>query len=122
MIYYLCRHSSLFFTRSTAVGHHACPVCKPAVMKITSHKHNPTRLNCSKPTTWVVDSGATVHCVNDLKLLTSVYTNSKSVYIKVADKRVLEAQAVGTSIVSMVDDHGRRHQVTLHNVVYHPSF
>ena len=45
---------------------------------------------------WIIDSGATVHCVNDFSLLTSVYTDHDPVHIKVADKRVIRASAVGT--------------------------
>ena len=71
---------------------------------------------------WIVDSGATVHCVNDFSLLTSVYTDHDPVRIKIADKRVLRAHAVGTAVTTLRDSRGRMHQVTLHNVVFHPEF
>ena len=66
---------------------------------------------------WIVDSGATVHCVNDFSLLTSVYTDRTPVSIKVADKRVLRSHAVGTVVTHLKDSEERDHQVTLHNVV-----
>ena len=74
-----------------------------------------------KRTSWVVDSGATLHCVSDRKLLTYTY-DCKPVRIRVADNRVIESHAVGASILKMRDQHGRIHVITLHNVVYHPHF
>ena len=60
--------------------------------------------------------------MNDFSLLTSVYTDHQPVTIRVADKRVLRAHAVGTVVTHLKDDKGRDHQITLHNVVYHPDF
>lgn len=115
MKHFLCRHFSLLFALSSVVGHTACPACVPAqITKPVSRK--------KRQYSWVVDSGATIHCVNDFSLLTSVYTDHDPVNIKVADKRTLRAHAVGTAIVNMTDRNGKTHQLTLHNVVYHPSF
>ena len=81
----------------------------------------PRRVPKSRCVSWVVDSGATLHCVNDRKLLTHEYV-SKPVRIKVADSRVIESHAVGSCVCKMRDQYGRVHGVTLHNVVYHPDF
>ena len=112
-----CRDFSLLFTLAGLCHNHACPRCVAAVVK---GPFKETKRKASYE--WIIDSGATVHCVNDFSLLTSVYTDHDPVHIKVADKRVIRASAVGTAIVSMADNNGCKHQVTLHNVVYHPSF
>jgi len=71
---------------------------------------------------WVIDSSASVHCTSDPTLLTSVYYKHPPVLIKVADNRTLQAHAVGTAILSLLDQHHKTHHVTLHNVIYHPNF
>jgi len=79
-----------------------------------SHRH--------QHSSWVVDSGASVHCVSDPSMLTSVYYKHPPVMIKVADNRTLHAHAVGTAILPLLDDHNRTHYITVHNVIYHPNF
>ena len=78
--------------------------------------------NRHKRCSWVIDSGASVHCVSDPSLLTSVYYKHHPVLIKVADNRTLRAHAVGTAILPLLDQHDKTHHVTLHNVIYHPNF
>jgi len=63
-----------------------------------------------------------VHCVSDPSLLTSVYYKHHPVLIKVADNRTLQAHAVGTATLPLVDQHNKTHNITLHNVIYHPNF
>ena len=75
-----------------------------------------------RPDTWVVDSGASVHCIGDPSMLTTVYDKHPPVHIKVANNQIVTAHAVGTAVVTMVDTQGKSHSITLHNVVYHPSF
>jgi hypothetical protein len=111
----LCRHTSILFTLCSVIGQSACPVCVPAKVTKPPRKRRSTY-------SWVVDSGATIHCVNDFSLLTSVYADHDPINIKVADKRTLRAHAIGTAVVNMIDDKGKTHQITLHNVVYHPDF
>ena len=60
-----CPHSCLLFIVAAAVGQFACPTCVPAVLDRPKVKRK-------KEVIWIVDSGATVHCVNDFSLLTSV--------------------------------------------------
>ena len=114
-----CSFHSLLLILSAVAGNHPCPKC----VHVALDSPKPT---CSKKRKsqyeWIVDSGATVHCVNDFSLLTSVYTDHQPVTIRVADKRVLRAHAVGTVVTHLKDDKGRDHQITLHNVVYHPDF
>ena len=71
---------------------------------------------------FVIDSGASVHCVNDMSLFETIYENHPEVRITVANKQVLVAQAVGTVRVPMTATDGSKHDVVLHNVVYHPHF
>ena len=76
----------------------------------------------SKLKHWIVDSGATIHCVGDRSLLTHVYSHHAPVNIKVADNRVVTAHAVGSAVVKLIDKDGKTHDITIHNVVYHPAF
>ena len=96
----------------------SAPACNRC-MSISPHgiRSNPRRNH-----KWVIDSGASVHCTSDPTLLTSVYYKHPPVLIKVADNRTLQAHAVGTAILSLLDQHHKTHHVTLHNVIYHPNF
>ena len=71
---------------------------------------------------YTVDSGASVHCINDKSLFDSVYDNHPTVRITVANRQVIEAEAVGTATLQIVNEDGVHKSITLHNVVYHPSF
>ena len=51
---------------------------------------------------WAIDSGASIHGVSDLAMLTSVYYKHPPVIITVADNRTLSAQAVGTAILPLL--------------------
>ena len=61
----------------------------------------------SKLKHWIVDSGATIHCVGDRSLLTHVYSHHAPVNIKVADNRVVTAHAVGSAVVKLIDKEAR---------------
>jgi len=107
----LCRSLRLIMLSSA-------PPCNRCMSLTQHHMHR----NRHKRHSWVIDSGASVHCVSDPSLLTSVYYKHHPVLIKVADNRTLHAHAVGTAILSLVDQYNRTHTVTLHNVIYHPNF
>ena len=94
----------------------------PACSKCMSIAHHRIHHHKSKHHKWVIDSGASVHCICDPSLLTSIHYKHPPVVIKVADNRTLSAQAVGTVILPLHDTHGRTHHITLHNVIYHPNF
>ena len=105
----------------------ACSSCCPHCSDVEIHKvwnvNDPNRKRPKrKAQDWVIDSGATIHCVGDPSLLTSIYSDHKPVGIKVADNRVIYSHAVGTAVIPLVDDRGHTQEVVLHNVVYHPSF
>lgn len=70
----------------------------------------------------VVDSGASVHCINDKSQFETIYEDHHPVHITVANKQVLTAEAVGTVKLFMRNHLGRVREITLHNVVYHPDF
>ena len=57
-----------------------------------------------------------------MTLLTQEYTDQPPVRIRVANGQLVTAHAVGSAIVKLVDDRGMKHEITLHNVVFHPSF
>ena len=94
----------------------------PACSKCMTIAHHRIHHHKSKHHKWVIDSGASVHCICDPSLLTSIHYKHPPVVIKVADNRTLSAQAVGTVILPLHDTHGRTHHITLHNVIYHPNF
>jgi len=96
------------------------PLCVQCMSLSQHHLSSDTRKH--KPRLWVVDSGASVHCVSNPSLLASIYYKHPPVVIKVADNRTLRAHDVGTAILPLIDDHGKTHLVTLHNVIYHPNF
>ena len=47
-------------------------------------------------TDFVVDSGATLHCINDKSMFETVYTDQQRVSVKVADGKTIDTTAVGT--------------------------
>ena len=73
-------------------------------------------------TPFVVDSGATLHCINDISLFDSIDQNHPKIKLRVANGKVIEAQAVGTVKLRIAAEDGTTAELLLHNVVYHPSF
>ena len=71
---------------------------------------------------YTVDSGASVHCINDKSMFDSIYEHHPTVRITVANRQVIEAEAVGTATLQVKNAQGVYKSITLHNVVYHPSF
>jgi len=70
----------------------------------------------------IVDSGATVHCINDASLFDTIYENHPPVNVFVANKQKLAIQAVGTVKITLTSTNGKARNYILHNVVYHPLF
>ena len=81
-----------------------------------------TRTRKHKHRRYCVDSGASVHCINDASMFDHVYEDHPEVKVTVANKQVLTAKAVGTVKVTLTNQHNHTHTVTLHNVVYRPNF
>ena len=69
----------------------------------------------------VVDSGATIHCIRDKSLFTHLDT-SKTVSVRVADKRAIQSEGVGTCAIQLRSADGASHTVMLHNCIYSPTF
>ena len=119
----LCKRSALVLL---AVCSACCPHCSDIDLNkvFSSSDKNPVDRKRTKRKAhhWVIDSGATIHCVGDPSLLTSIYYDHKSVGIKVTDNRVIYSHAVGTAVIPLEDKAGNTQDVVLHNVVYHPSF
>ena len=69
-----------------------------------------------------VDSGASVHCINDSELFETVYKDHPPVRITVANKQVLIAKAVGSVRLRLRNQRGEIVEQMIHNVVYHPKF
>ena len=66
---------------------------------------------------WVVDSGATVHCINDPSMFECIYSDHPQVNIVVADGKKVKMDAVGSVRVHFTDEQGKLHDFLLHNVV-----
>ena len=116
----VCKQSALILLAACSS---CCPHCSDIdIDKVFITQGKDKKRNKSKAKDWVIDSGATIHCIGDASLLTSIYSNHKPVGIKVADNRVLYSHAVGTAIIPLADNKGNTQDVVLHNVVYHPSF
>ena len=69
----------------------------------------------------IVDSGASVHCIRDRSLFTSLDT-SKHVSLKVADNRTIYSEGVGTCAVKIKAADGQYHDLILHNCLYSSHF
>ena len=52
-------------------------------------------------TPFVVDSGATLHCINDISLFDSIDQDHPKIKLRVANGKVIEAQAVGTVLLGV---------------------
>ena len=93
-----------------------CPKC----VHCTGNSEIPTK--SSTRSRWLIDSGASVHCVNNKSMLKSVYKDRHRTVIQTADKSKVKVHAVGSCEITLIDVHNRPRVYTLHNVVYHPSF
>ena len=60
---------------------------------------------------YCVDSGASVHCINDASRFEHAYEAHPQVKVTVANKQVLTAQAVGTVKVSLTNQHNQMYLV-----------
>ena len=92
---------------------HVFPVIDPATSEkvIRKRRHK-----------FVLDSGATVHCVNDISLFTHIDHDSPCPSLQVADGHFVKAKAVGTVKISLQDHKGTPYDLILHNVCYLPDF
>ena len=70
----------------------------------------------------LVDSGASVTCCNDIKLFDTIDQWDPEAYVRVADKAVSQARAIGSITLRFVNDHGKIESFRLENVYYMPNF
>ena len=71
---------------------------------------------------YLIDSGASVHCINDKSMFMTIYDNHPTVTVTVANGTTLQVELVGSVNITMISTRNVRMNVTLHNVLYHPSF
>ena len=71
---------------------------------------------------FIVDSGATIHCVNDISMFETMDEGHPPVYITIANGQKVKADAVGTVRVKLTDTTGEDEDVLLQNVVYSRHF
>ena len=90
------------------------------IHRVVYRSHSPTRVKAKHGkikiltgelgTKFTVDTGATIHCVNKRELLETEYTGHRPIRVKVANKQILEAEAVGSSRVTFMNEHGNLHE------------
>ena len=73
-------------------------------------------MGCREPrrrplTSYVVDSGASLHCINDINLFDSIYQNPRPVRLRVANGKILLADAVGSVTVHLKRQDGTSHSI-----------
>ena len=95
-----------------------CSMCK----SITPNMTPPHDTRRKRKPTFTVDSGATIHCINDASLFKHFTTPKHSVRIVTANNGVIYAEAIGTVEVVLLDANGHEQTITLHNVAYSPHF
>ena len=71
---------------------------------------------------YIVDSGASLHCINDINLFDSIYQDHRPVKLRVANGKILVSHAVGSVKINLQRQDGTTHSILIHNVVYHPEF
>ncbi|KAL1530689.1 hypothetical protein AB1Y20_001588 [Prymnesium parvum] len=79
-------------------------------------------LNRIDPNAFILDTGATIHCVNDKSLFESIDENKNEIKVTVANGEKLNITTQGSIRISLVDTRGKAHSYLLHNVCYHPRF
>ena len=65
----------------------------------------------------VIDSGASIHCINDKSMFDTVYTSHPSIKITVANKQVLHSLAVGSVKLPLQRKDGTIKEIIHHIVV-----
>ena len=71
---------------------------------------------------FVIDSGATIHCINDPSKFETIYENQEPVILTVANGKKVMAEMVGSVRLTLTDTKGQNHDFILHNVVYSKHF
>ena len=71
---------------------------------------------------FVIDSGATIHCINDISLFNEIYDDHPGIGLKVANGEPMHSHAVGNVKLKLERADGTYSEILIHNVVYHPSF
>ena len=104
-----------------------CSMCDANMMTSTStiaevEAEQKRAQNLRSHLDFVVDSGATLHCINDFNLFDSIDRSHPPVRLRVANGKTLVAHAVGTVKMKLQREDGTNKEILLHNVVYHPQF
>ena len=96
--------------------------CVHVHVSMVNDEVNSDERSVKPPVHFNVDSGASVHCINDSQLFEAVYEDHPPVRITVANKQVLIAKAVGSVRLRLRNQQGEIVELVIHNVVYHPDF
>ena len=65
---------------------------------------------------YIVDSGASLHCINDINLFDSIYQDHRPVKLRVANGKILVSHAVGSVKINLQRQDGTTHSILIHNV------
>ena len=90
-------------------------------MKVAGARHKPRKGKRKRYYKSIVDSGATIHCIRDRRLFTTLDT-STSTPVRVADNRVIHGEGIGSCNVLLRSADGSMHTIVLHNCIYSPHF
>ena len=127
----LCSRLGLIFVVSSALNSQdfACPECEhfDGDQTLGRKRHifgasSDTQSACASVQNFVVDSGATLHCINDPSLFETIYYDHPAVTLTVANAQRITALAVGSVRLKLLGSDGNYHDFLIHNVVYHPTF
>jgi len=75
-----------------------------------------------KSSTWLHDSGASMHCCSDLSLFHTIRRVSNAGSLVTANNERIPITHVGTIVLTLQATNGNLHQILLPNVVYSPTF
>ena len=102
--------------------HFVNAVCVDTAPSMTTCDEDEVMLNRIDPNAFILDTGATIHCVNDKSLFESIDENKNEIKVTVANGEKLNISTQGSIRISLVDTRGKAHSYMLHNVCYHPRF
>ena len=72
---------------------------------------------------WLHDSGASVHCCNDISMFHSFYSDDvPKPTLRVANGNLVQVEQMGTVVLNLQNQHGKFDRVLITNVAYTPSF
>ena len=76
----------------------------------------------AKSCRWLHDSGASMHCCNDISKFHSITDWAPNIELRVANNKTVKVSAIGNVVLRLVNQHGVLENYFISNVCYVPSF